>query len=215
MSSTLDVVFHSLTILINLGLLVTAIWAARIGCDTMQASRAASKAARAANEQAKRDSIEQTRPYVFVEILPGLAGLGTYDVRVKNVGRTAAYDLTLDYSDWPAEPDEHTRQIMTLFETRRTLPPTCSIRSYWRIDLPGVDEQKPIGAGTSGAIVASYRGPNPDDGTYRDSYEVLIDGSGLWPVPENGPEPGRMDGAERKQYKLLQAIARHIGELHR
>lgn len=68
---------------IDLGLLITAITTARAGYRTMVASQRA-------NEQARRDSIAQTRPYVFVEILPGLAGLSCYDIRITNTGKSSA-----------------------------------------------------------------------------------------------------------------------------
>jgi len=65
----------------TLVLVVAAIWAGVTAIVTLRASKQASEAAvasaeaaRAANEQARLDSIEQTRPNVYVEILPGLSG---------------------------------------------------------------------------------------------------------------------------------------------
>ena len=64
------------------------------------AARTSADAARTANEQAKLDSIEQTRPYVYVEVVPGLAGSRSWDVRIRNSGRSAARNLRLEYDSW-------------------------------------------------------------------------------------------------------------------
>lgn len=52
--------------------------------EASEAAKASAEAARAANDQARLDSREQTRPYVWVEVVPGLAGVSTYDVRIAN-----------------------------------------------------------------------------------------------------------------------------------
>lgn len=109
---------------------VVAWWTARA---TLAASRRASEAAEAANEQARLDSIAQTRPYVYVEVVPGLAGMDTYDVRVFNSGRSAARGLTLDYDSWPAQPDSIVQALEKMFHTPRILPPGCSLRAVWRL----------------------------------------------------------------------------------
>ena len=100
----------------------------------MHASKAASDAAAEANEQMKLDSIAQTRPYVYAEIVPSLGGTDAYDLRVTNVGRTAARNLYIQFNNWPKKIDDVAEHVKILFETERTLPPGCSIRTYWRLE---------------------------------------------------------------------------------
>jgi len=87
------------TAVLTLAILVMAVFAWRTAKATLKASEEAShaaavsaKAAQEANEQARLDSIAQTRPYVFVEVKPGLAAVGTWDLRVTNNGQSPARD---------------------------------------------------------------------------------------------------------------------------
>jgi hypothetical protein len=100
----------------------------------MQASERASVAAERANEQAQRDSAAQTRPYVDVEIVPGLSGIACYDLRITNTGKTPARNLTLRYDAWPERPDDIAQALAEMFETPRTLSPSSSFRCIWRLE---------------------------------------------------------------------------------
>lgn len=210
------------TAILTLALVLMALAAWRTAKHTLDTSRQASvaaiasaEAARAANEQARLDSIEQTRPYVYVEILPGLSGQTTYDVRVVNSGRSAARKLTIDYDFWPDELDDVSTAVRKLFATPRTLPPSCSIRSFWRLEGNFDDGTKVAGLGKSGTISVRYTSDDPSTPLYSDSFDVMIENSGLWPTPESGPTPDGIKGAERKFYLLGQALVRRIGELAR
>ena len=118
----------------TVALAILAVCAWHVARGALEASRRASAAAEAANEQARRDSIEQTRPYVFAEVIPGLAGTGSYDVRLSNKGRSSARNLTLEFDQWPDEPDDVAETVQTLFSTPRTLPPGSSVRAIWRLE---------------------------------------------------------------------------------
>ena len=98
--------------LFTLGLLIFAACAWKTAKETLKASkdasyaaRASAEAARLANEQAKQDSIAQTRPYVDAEIVPGLAGIGAWDLKVRNTGKSPARGLLLDLDEWPQDSD--------------------------------------------------------------------------------------------------------------
>lgn len=166
---------------------------------------------------AKRTLIEQSRPYVFVEIIPGMSGSGAYDVRVSNAGRSSAKNLTLTYDQWPSNLDDVGTAVRTLFDTPRTLPPGCSIRSIWRLTGNFTDGRNEAGAGVSGTIRATYNDSSEKRAVeYSDQYDVQIDTSGLWPMPTGGPEPGdKVTGEALKFYKLGQALIRSVGELGR
>jgi len=106
---------------------VVALVAGYVALETMRASQAASRAAkdaadeaRLANEQARLDSVEQTRPYVYVEVVPSLFGAGCWDIRISNVGKSCARDLTLE-TEWPAKPDDVAQSVRELFGTPSVL----------------------------------------------------------------------------------------------
>ena len=173
------------------------------------------EAARVANEQARRDSIEQTRPYVFAEVLPGLAGATTWDLRVTNSGQSAARKLRLDYDSWPESLDDVATAIREMFGTPRTLPPRCSIRVMWRLEGNFSDGTKESGLGRDGRITVDYTSDDPEAPHYLDGFDVMIDKSGLWPVGESGPTPDGLKGDARKFYVLGQTLVRRVTELSR
>lgn len=211
---------------LTLGLLIFAVFAWRTAHRTLEESRKASiaaqasaNAAEAANEQLRRDSIEQTRPYVFAEVLPGLAGATTWDIRITNAGKSSARELSLTPSKWPARDDSVTRSLRELLETPRTLPPGCSIRALWRVDPPEpgtyTDGPAEMGMDEHGRVEVEYRSDDPEQPSYTDVFDINSLGVGLWPVPESGPMPDGLSGDLRKFYRLGQALVRRVGELGR
>ena len=203
------------TAIFTFGLLVAAVWAGCTAVSAMRASKAASAAAAEANEQTKLDSIAQTRPYVYAEIVPSLAGTGHYDLRIMNAGKTAARNLHIQFDNWPEKIDDVAEQVKVLFETERTLPPGCSIRTYWRLQGNFSDGTTEVGMPKEGTIELFYASDDPSAPEYQEQYEIMILRSGLAPVSEGGPEPDGLSNKERKFYLLGQAIARSIGNLSR
>lgn len=127
-----------------------------------RAATASAAAALAANEQARFDSIEQTRPYVYADVVPGLAGLHTWDLGVANVGKSAARELTLDYDSWPAPMDDVATAVHEWFHhTPRTLPPGCSIRALWRPEGDFSDGTQEAGSLPTGAVFRFLHQPRP------------------------------------------------------
>lgn len=203
------------TAVFTLGLLVAAVWAGFTAVSAMRASKAASDAAAEANEQMKLDSIAQTRPYVYAEIVPSLAGSGHFDLRISNVGKTAARNLHIQFDNWPEKIDGVAEHVKILFETERTLPPGCSIRTYWRLEGNFSDGTTEAGMPKEGKIELFYGSDDPAAPQYQEQYEILMFRSGLFPVAEDGPEPDNLHGTDRTFYLLGQAIARSIGNLSR
>jgi len=184
--------------------------------EASEAAKASAEAARAANDQARLDSREQTRPYVWVEVVPGLAGVSTYDVRIANTGKSAARQLTLRYDEWPESVDHIAGPLRELFDTPRTLPPGASIRSMWRLEGAFTDGTTEAGMGKSGTIEVSYVSDDPSQvAPYSDQYEVMIDKAGLWPVGDLGPDAGGLKGDARRFYLLGQALVSRVAELKR
>lgn len=210
------------TALFTLALAAMALFAWHTARDTLNASKRASQAAvasadaaRAANEQARLDSIARTRPYVFAEVGPGLASTGAWDLRIVNSGQSSARELTLDYDGWPENLDDVAESIHELFETPRTLPPGCSVRVMWRLEGNFDDGTNEAGLGRTGKITVAYTSDDPSNPRYKDSFDVMIDGAGLWPVPEEGPRADGLTGDAKKFYRLGQILIRRLGELSR
>ena len=199
----------------SLGLLVVAIWAWRTSHETLKATEAAARAAQLANEQAQRDSIEQTRPYVYAEIVPSLAGAGNYDLRIQNPGRSAARNLTFTFDPPLEQLDDVAQSVQTLLETPRTLPPGSSIRSYWRLEGNFTDGTKEAGLPQRGSLTAHYTSDDSSSPQYQDTYDFDLSKAGLWPLPAQGPVPEHLPRTSRLFYKLGRAIAFHIAELRR
>lgn len=200
------------TALFTLVLVVAALWSLRAALKTLEASRTA-------NEQAERDSIERTRPYVFVEIVPGLAGLATYDLVIRNTGLSAARRVTLQFAPWPEEVDDIGEKVRTLMKTPRDVPPDSSLRILWHL---GTEEGEKFTDGTTeagmplaGCITVQYGSDEPKRGAYSETYPFDVNTAGLWPVPTTGPEPQGLQRNERLFYKALQRLTQHVGELRR
>lgn len=199
---------------VALAIMAVFAWSAAKG--TLEASRQASRAAEEANKQAQRDSIEQTRPYVVAEVVPGLSGMSSYDVRLANTGRSSARDLTLEFDSWPTEPDDVAQSVQTLFHTPRTLTPGSSLRAMWRLQGDFTDDTTVAGMGRAGTIQVRYTSTDPTRPQYTDTFEVQLDTSGKWPVPEAGPDPDGITAADQRKFYLLgQALVRRVGELGR
>lgn len=225
-ADALAAVSTALTALLTFGIFVLAVVAWRTASQTLEESRKASLAAQksaaaaeAANDQLRRDSAERTRPYVFVEVLPGLAGVPAWDLRIKNVGNSAARELVLSPRSWPARDDIVIQSLRELCDTPRTLPPGCSIRAVWRVGEVGpgqsTDGPSELGMEEQEIVSVSYRGSANDEQAFADEFDLMTHGSGLWPVPEDGPDAVGLRGDLRKFYLLGQALCRRVGELGR
>ena len=212
----------------SVGLLVAAVWAGTVGVETMKASRNASRAAIEANEQASIDSHNATRPYVDARVVEGLAGTTEFDLVIRNVGKSAARDLTIECATPVARDDDVTKAVLELFSTQRTVFPDTSIRAMWQLgetsndprtvstDARGERVTGKMGMPDSAALSIKYRS---SDGmrTYTETTTVRCDRSGLWPVPEQGhemPPVGEQPGS-RHILSVLRSIARHLGDANR
>lgn len=183
-----------------------------------------------ANRQMERDSRDQSRPYVTAQIVPGLAGIATWDLKITNTGRTAARDLTMDYDQWPTKNegdgealetwDSVSRALHTMFTTPRTLAPGASLRVMWLLGRrPGEDvkcSDPPKGLGGVGVISLSYSSDDPKAPRYEDSYEIMTENSGHWPAPEEGSNPPECLSATAKRAdELMRVLIRRVSELGR
>lgn len=193
------------TALATIALVIAAIWAGRIAVDTLR--------------QMKADSAAQTRPYLYVHLVPSIGGVAAWDLVIKNSGRSSARAVTLGTNNWPDRQDRMLDALKVMFKTEQTLPPGVSIRCLWRAETPeGTTDSsgKPIvGMPKTCSVDVHYRGD--DDGVwYSDTFNFSSETIGMTPAPAAGPNPSpSLSPGEKSMHKMLSRIAQSIGELSR
>jgi hypothetical protein len=203
------------TTLLTVGLLIGAVLAWRTAKDTLGQTKVAHK-------QMEADSIEQTRPYVYAHLVPGLAGIGTWDLLITNTGKSPARNLTIECDALPESDDILTGPLRTLFSTPRSLPPGANVRTYWKVGLRNPDSRwadgtrTPMGIVNQAKLSLRYTSDDPSKPSYQDEY-ILDDATiGQTPAPWTGPDMKQGLSPEAQDlHKVLAAIAANIGELRR
>lgn len=203
------------------GVLVAAV---AIGLTLLQVSQTAKQLRDNADREA-RDSEERTRPYVWVDVAPSLAGSPAVDVVVRNTGHTTARNVRLSVTDAPFtarfEGDAITPTMGRAFSEGFDLAPAAHRRYYWH--FPANENAAPsgqMGAPASGEIVLQYQWrPDASEAVrdYEERYRYNLDDLlRLAPVPFSGSDAGAGgDPVERNMVHALRAIARNLGEGNR
>lgn len=200
------------TAFLTLGLLVAAVLAARAAISTLR--------------QMKKDSIAQSRPYVYAQLVPGLGGVGTWDLIIKNAGQSAARNVTATVSEWPEQKDFIIDALSTMFSTPQTLPPGTHLRTFWYMraqeggyleDPETGDKFNSHGLPDRTKVFLSYEDEDKPARIYRDEYDLSTETIGMTPISTKGPnEPRSMEDPDAKAiYKILGYVVRQLGELRR
>ena len=201
----------------NAGLLLVAVLALWFTAAQVDASRRANlltlNAQRRAAEQAEKDSRAATRPYVYAELVPGLWGASSCDLRVQNFGKTPAKGLVIEVTDWPDERSEHLEQLRRFCETPRTLPPGGSHRLTW-FDRRLADDQP---SSTMGELVdITIRYGDETGETWSEDYRCDVGMMQVEPAPTEGAEAQGGPTDERMLKNInhaLRALNVHVGSL--
>lgn len=172
----------------------------------------------------RRDSKNRTRPYIFVEPVPGLHGDGAWDLRIANLGASMASDVRLSVSPvWTPtdEDDRHTPALKEVLNDSLTLPPGSHLRLMWRLDRPSDNGKRIVaGAPENSEITVAYKGDidrrSRREG-YTDTFKVRTDLGKAVPVPSTGAKlNGDEKGKELQNIdRALRALNAHVGELRR
>ncbi|MFC4372291.1 hypothetical protein [Citricoccus nitrophenolicus] len=181
------------------------------------------KTAQGTLKHAREDSTRRTRPYVYVVLVPGLWGSGTWDLRIHNAGQSAARELTAKLSGWPEKDDLISTGLRQLFGEAQILPPGVSYRVLWRTTL-GTDEtatgdltDRVNGIPGKATVTFNYRGEDPAEAPYTDTYVLDPDMVGpITPEAAGGPKPkNELDLVDAERHKMMQRIVAALGELRR
>lgn len=160
-------------------------------------------------EQAKAES----RPYVVLEVVPGLHPPPAMDLVVRNTGRSMARNVVLETDLWVRQDhsDHITEPLLTFMRTPRLLAPGARIRVMWS----GGDQKSPAGAPAMQSVTAVY---TDDSGAeYRDDYSF-----DMAPLVAAAPVPSTGSTATSGEDKVLKnishavrSLSHHVGELRR
>lgn len=160
-------------------------------------------------EQAKAEA----RPYVVLEVVPGLHPPPAMDLVVRNTGRSMARNVVLETGHWdPREESDYiTERLQAFMRTPRLLAPGSRVRVMWSAE----DDETTAGAPAAQSVTAVY---SDDMGVeYRDQYDFVVDELiAASPVPSTGPRA--TSGGDKHMRNIDHAIRRlsaHVAELRR
>lgn len=190
------------TALLTLLLVALAAWAGWTAVKTL--------------DQTRQNSIDQTRPYVFAQVVPSIAGSSIYDLIIQNTGQSTARNLTISCPQFPAEPDLLAAAIGKLFDIQHVLPPQGRIRTYWHFsgeDRTWSDGEGDMGLPPVAEVDVAYDGP---DGHYEDTFALNIGVYAMMPIGARGHEvPSDLPKPDKNLHKMLAVIAGNISNLGR
>ena len=189
----------AVTAIATVGLVFGAFWAGKIAVQTLR--------------QMKKDSADQTRPYVYAKLEPSMGGRA-WDLVIRNVGQSSAKSLRIQASRWPTHEDDATRDLKRMFRTPRTLPPGTSIRTYWNLDPAGLEDGQTSGVTEPVTVRLTYTGLDEAAPPFADSFELDHTAVGMTPTGWAGTNPSRTPGLYRFDLRLGELI-RAVSELRR
>jgi hypothetical protein len=171
-----------------------------------------------------QDSEERTRPYVGIDLVPGLGGSPSFDIVIENFGQTTARDIhvALAGAEFAAQSpeDEVGPALGRLFEVGFDLAPRARRRIFWR--FPADEHSTPsgdMGAPVSGEVTARYSwnpGGDREQRTYEERLRYdLTEYPKLTPMAERGAKANGPDAEAKNLVHAVRAIATHVGELRR
>lgn len=181
-----------------------ALWL--VGWRTLGGAREQLKLLR---EQAERDG----RPYLAIDVVPGLHGAGFWDLVIENTGRSVARAVKLEVPRWDAaDPDDHiTEPLRRFLAATHTIGPGARRRVMWRMSRDDI--------GVAGAPAVTTLAVAYQDETGGDLGEsVTFDLETLAPLAPSPTEGARKGAGGRDLANIdfaLRALSSHIAELRR
>lgn len=157
------------------------------------------------------------RPYVVADVVPGLHGVGSWDLTLHSTGRSAArrVRITTKTSSWdPRNSSDHiTEPLLDYLGRQRDLPPGARRRVMWSYSR---DDDQAVGGPAVATVTVTYE--DADARSYSESFTFDTDVlAKVSPVPSEGP---RKKGSEAGQElmnidRAVRNLSQHLGELRR
>lgn len=166
----------------------------------------------------RRQMKEDARPYIVVDVVPGLHGAGSWDFVLQSTGRSTAHCVTVTTdpalgSEELHSEDHITDPLVKYLGQARSLPPGARHRVMWRYEHEG---EESAGAPAKISVRTTYRDDHRK--RYTGTFEFDIDAlAKVAPVPNDGPrKSGSENGKELQNIdRAIRNLARHVGELRR
>ncbi len=169
----------------------------------------------------RRDSRKRTRPYVQLDVVPGLHGPGSWDLIIENRVPPQPLEVVIDAGKFiPVDAEPHIApRLADYLLAPKTLVPGARRRVMWGFHLTdrnlkaGVLEPRQATVTYLDERKARLGWPTPracqDTFTLRDAF-----GAAVFPAPAEGSKPTSQDMLAHID-RALRAMNGHIGELRR
>ena len=163
-------------------------------------------------KQAEREG----RPYITLQVVPGLHGDGSWDLVVENVGKTMARGVTLDLGDiQPLDDKDYIVGPLKTFAAHpRDIAPSERLRIMWRYS----HEDHNIEAGVSNTVTGCVTYSDDLEQHFTETREFTTQLSEAIPVPTTGPTSTGPDEPAKTLKNInhaIRALSGHLGELRR
>lgn len=164
----------------------------------------------------RKQLAEDSRPYVVVDVVPGLHGQGFWDLTLESTGRSIAHRARVATSPatWvPGEDDHITEPLRDYLNGEHDLPPGARHRVMWRYEST---DEPACGAPSQVSVRVTFE--DEKGRSYVSSLRVDTNVLGkVSPVAHDGP---RMNGIEEGRElmnidRAIRALTEHVGELRR
>lgn len=173
----------------------------------------------------RRDSHDRTRPYVQLDVVPGLHGPGSWDLILENKGASTALAVVVDVGEIePHDAEDHiAHNVGKYLLAPKTLVPGARRRIMWgfrQVDKNG-NETARAGVLDPREITVSYLDerkarwwwrrcrPYKTAFTVGDAFMLPV-----FPAPSEGPVPSGDDMLKHID-RALRTLNTHVGELRR
>ncbi|HRY11886.1 MAG TPA: hypothetical protein P5544_18130 [Candidatus Nanopelagicales bacterium] len=169
----------------------------------------------------RRDSRERTRPYVQLDVVPGLHGPGSWDLIIENRGASSALNVVIDGGEYEAQDaDDHiVPNLGAYLLAPKTLVPGARRRVMWGYDT--ADPPLKAGVLEPRSMSVTYlderkaRSLWGRNRPFRDVFRVgEALGAAVSPAPSEGSKPTTKDQLAHID-RALRMLNTHVGELRR
>lgn len=195
-----------------LGSLATALFTAFLWLVAWKTLGGARDQLRLLRQQSEREG----RPYVTLDVVPGLHGAGRWDLVVTNTGRTAAKSVTFAFDEWaPKDGSDHiTAGLQKYLCATHILVPGARHRLMWRSEDDPKSSMTEAGADASKRLTVNYQDDRGQD--YVDDFDFDVGVLGVAsPVPTEGPRKQGAGNELANIEKEVRTLNVHVGELRR
>lgn len=169
----------------------------------------------------RKDSHERTRPYVQLDVVPGLQGPGSWDLIIENRGASTALNVVVDGGEYtPQDESDHiVPDLGKYLLAPKTLVPGARRRVMWGYSTndarirAGVLEPRDVSVTyLDERRSRSWLGRKRP---YRDTFRVGDALAGMvFPAPTEGPKPNNTDMLAHID-RAVRTLNTHVGELRR